>query len=327
MKQTVNLLLTSTGKRTKLLEYFKKELRGEGNLIAVDCSALAPSLYIADEHYIVPTIDSAGYMDVIKEICKKEEISAVISLIDPELSLLSKYSGDLKRLGISSIVSPFDVCELWLDKYEVSKFCSNNGFKYAKTYNSFEVFQAALEREEVFFPVFIKPQKGSASFNIHLARNIEEAKFIFQYSSEMIIQEFLDGQELGVDVYVDLISKKVVSIFIKEKLVMRAGETDKAKSIKSEELFNLIEELVMKAGFIGPIDIDVFFINGEYYISEINPRFGGGYLLAYECGVNFPKFIINNLKGIVNKVQIGNYEENVYMMRHDILTIKKFIEN
>lgn len=27
----------------------------------------------------------------------------------------------------------------------------------------------------------------------------------------------------------------------------------------------------------GQIDIDIFDINGEYYISEVNPRFGGGY--------------------------------------------------
>jgi carbamoyl-phosphate synthase large subunit len=141
----------------------------------------------------------------------------------------------------------------------------------------------------------------------------------------MIIQEFLNGQELGVDVYVDMLSKKVVSIFIKEKTAMRAGETDKAKSLKSEVLFNLIIELLGKTELIGPIDIDVFDINGEYYISEINPRFGGGYPLAYECGLNFPKYILNNISGKENMPRIGDYEENVYMLKHDTLIIKKDI--
>lgn len=139
----------------------------------------------------------------------------------------------------------------------------------------------------------------------------------------MIVQEFLDGQELGVDVYVDMITKKVVSMFIKEKTAMRAGETDKARSVKSDLLFNIIEDLVTKAGLVGPIDVDVFEVNEEYYISEINPRFGGGFPHAYECGVNFPRYIINNLKGEANEQLIGNYEENVFMMKHDTLTIRK----
>jgi carbamoyl-phosphate synthase large subunit len=317
-----NILLLSVGRRTRLLEYFKKELSNLGNLIATDCSSLAPALYIADKHYIVPRIDSPDYLNIIKDICKKEKISAILSLIDPELSLLSKHSAEFNDIGVSVIVSSYEACELWLDKFETYKFCKENGFKCAKTFNTFSSFESCLEQGEIDFPVFIKPQKGSASLNINKVKNIEEAKIIFESSEDMIIQEFLNGQELGVDVYIDMISKKVVSMFIKEKVAMRAGETDKARSIKSDSLFATIEVLVNKAGLVGPIDVDVFLVNGEYYISEINPRFGGGYPLAYECGVNFPKYIINNLKNIVNEPQIGNYPENVYMMKHDTLTIK-----
>ncbi|HHV26588.1 MAG TPA: ATP-grasp domain-containing protein [Tissierellia bacterium] len=323
MKDNINILITSVGRRTQLLKYFKKELKEIGNLVVADCSNLAPGLYIADKHYIVPRINDPNYINIIKDICKEEEITAILSLIDPELSLLAKHSKEFKDIGVTAIVSPREVCELWLDKYDTSIFCHDNGFKFPKTYNTFIDFENALKNKEIDFPVFIKPQKGSASLNINKANNMKQAKIIFESSEDMIIQEFLNGQELGIDVYVDMISRKVVSIFIKEKTVMRAGETDKGRSIKSNTLFKTIEELVTKAGLIGPIDVDVFDVNGEYYISEINPRFGGGYPLAYECGVNFPKYIINNLKGIENQPEIGKYEENVYMMKHDTLIIKK----
>ena len=319
----VNILITSVGRRTQLLKYFKKELHGIGNLVAVDCSNLAPALYIADKHYIVPRIDDPNYINIIKDICRKEKIVAILSLIDPELSLLAKQTEEFKEIGVTTIVSPYEACELWLNKYATTKFCKENGFKFPKTYNTFSDFEDALENKEIDFPVFIKPQKGSASLNINKAKNMEQTKIIFESSEDMIIQEFLDGQELGIDVYVDMISKEVVSIFIKEKTVMRAGETDKGKSIKSKILFKMIEDLVTKAGLIGPIDIDVFNVDGEYYISEINPRFGGGYPLAYECGANFPKYIINNLKGIANVSKIGNYKEDVDMMKPDTLTIKR----
>lgn len=321
--KNINILITSVGRRTCLAEYFKKELRGIGNLVATDCSNLAPALYNADKYYIVPRIDHPNYISVIKDICNQEDITAVFSLIDPELSLLAKYSDEFRKIGVVPIVSSYDACELWLDKYESFIFCRNNGFKFAETYKDFADFQNALGKKEIDFPVIIKPQKGSASLNVSKVKNIEEAKIIYESSKDMIIQEFLNGHELGVDVYVDLISKKVVSIFVKEKAAMRAGETDKAKSIKSETLFKIIEDLVSKADLVGPIDIDVFDVNGDYYISEINPRFGGGYLLAYECGCNFPRYIINNLKGVTNKAEIGEYEENVYIMKHDTITIKR----
>lgn len=326
MKENINILITSVGRRTRLLEYFLKELNGVGNLIATDCSILAPALYTADSYHIVPRINDPKYVNFIKNICEKEKVTAVLSLIDPELSVLAKHAEEFKKIGVTAIVSPYEVCELWLDKYAAARFCKDNGFKYAKTYNNFSDFENAIENKEVNFPVFIKPRKGSASLNINRAENIEQAKVIFESSVDMIIQEFLNGQEIGADVYVDMISKEVVSIFVKEKIAMRAGETDKARSIKSPALFEIIDDLVKKAGLIGPIDIDVFDVNGEYYISEINPRFGGGYPLAYECGVNFPKYIINNLKGFTNDPHIGNYEENVHMMKHDTLTIKKIYD-
>ena len=132
-----------------------------------------------------------------------------------------------------------------------------------------------------------------------------------------MIQEFLDGQEIGADVYIDMLSGEVVSIFTKKKIKMRAGETDKAVSFKDQALFDLIERFVNEAGNRGQIDIDIFEIDGQYYISEVNPRFGGGYPHAYEAGCDHMKLILNNLMGIINKRSIGTYKENVYMMKYN----------
>ena len=105
---------------------------------------------------------------------------------------------------------------------------------------------------------------------------------------------------------------------------MRAGETDKAVSFKDDNLFRLIERFVLEAGFRGQIDIDVFDIDGHYYISEVNPRFGGGYPHAYAAGVNHMNFILENLEGRKNKKVIGNYDEGIYMMKYNEIMIKRF---
>jgi len=94
-----------------------------------------------------------------------------------------------------------------------------------------------------------------------------------------------------------------------------------AVSVKDEKLFALIKETVAAFAFAGPIDMDVFCVDGKFYISEINPRFGGGYPHAYECGVRFPEYIANNVAGKENPVTIGTYEEGAVMLKYTDLMI------
>lgn len=316
-----NILILSAGTRNKVVQYFKKALNGEGRVIATDCSNLAPAIYDADKYYIVPRMTDEGYLDVIFDICKNEQISGVLSLIDPELSLLSDNVEKFAEVGTKVIGSTYELCERSLDKYEMYKWLVDNGYKCAKSYMNKEEFFADLDDGTAKFPIFVKPARGSASISISKVTDRETVDLLFAHEDGLMIQEFLDGQEIGADVYIDMISGEVVSIFTKKKLKMRAGETDKAVSFKDEKLFELIKEFVDRAGYRGQIDIDIFDINGEYYISEVNPRFGGGYPHAYESGSDHMSLIVNNLNGKVNECVIGMYKENTYMMKYNELSV------
>lgn len=316
-----NILILSAGTRNKVVQYFKKALSGKGLVIATDCSNLAPAIYDADKYYIVPRMTDDGYLDVILDICKNEKITGVLSLIDPELSLLSENVEKFESVGTIVIGSSYELCERSLDKYEMYKWLVENGYKCAKSYMDKDEFFADLENETAKFPVFVKPARGSASISISKVTDRETVDLLFAHEDGLMIQEFLDGQEIGADVYIDMITGEVVSIFTKKKIKMRAGETDKAVSFKDEKLFELIKEFVIRAGYRGQIDIDIFDINGEYYISEVNPRFGGGYPHAYESGSDHMSLIVNNLEGKANKNVIGNYRENTYMMKYNELKV------
>ena len=314
-----NILITSAGTRNKIIQYFKENNKN-GKIIATDMSELAPAIYEADEHYIVPTITDPNYIDIILDICKKEKIDGILSLIDPELSLLAKNSEKLKDIGVTIIGSPYDVCELSLDKMAMFNWLNENGYNCARSYIDKDKFYEDLDEGLIKFPVFVKPYDGSASMLINKVHNKKQLEFLFEEHEGLMIQEFLDGQEIGADVYVDMISGEVVSIFTKKKLLMRAGETDKSVSFKDDKLFELIKDFVKKAGFKGQIDIDIFEVDGDYYISEVNPRFGGGYPHAYECGVNNINLIFNNLKGNINQYS-NDYKDNIYMMKYNDIYI------
>jgi len=322
MNANMNVLILSCGTRNKIVQYFKKELGDKGMVLAADCSKLAPALYEADKHFIVPRIDEEEYLSTILSICVEFRVKAVLSLIDPELSILAKHKQDFLSVGTLPIVSDYEIVELCFDKYRMYQFLTQNGFKTIRSYVDKEVFYKDFKAGKLDYPVFVKPIKGSASININKVNSREEVELLFARFDNLMIQEFMNGTEYGADVYIDILSGEPVAMFTKEKIKMRAGETDKAVSIKEPILFDLIETFVKKVGFKGIIDIDLFQVNGEYYISEVNPRFGGGYSHAYECGINVPRMIINNIKGIVNPKVIGQYNEGVYMMKFSEILIK-----
>ena len=148
----------------------------------------------------------------------------------------------------------------------------------------------------------------------------------FEQDPSLIAQELMTGEgciDLDADVYVDTISHKPVAIFSKKKISTTIGGANKTISFKDEKLFEFIEEALKCFKFNGPIDADFFYKNGEYYLSEINPRFGGAYLHAYGAGVDFIKLIENNLQGNENESIIGQYDEDVVMMMYDSVVIKK----
>lgn len=322
MNKNINILILSVGTRNKIVKYFKDALKKEdgnrlGNVVVTDMSRIAPAIYEADVFYEVPRMTDVNYLNCILDICRLEKISATLSLIDPELSLLAKHQEEFGKLGVIVIGSNYELCEMSLDKMCMYKWLHNHGYKTAKSYTNKNLFYTDIKNGKIGYPVFVKPVSGSASIAINKVDNNKTIELLFEYSNNMLIQEYLNGNEIGADVYIDMLSGEIVSIFTKKKLAMRAGETDKAVSFKDEKLFDLIQKFVQEFGYRGQIDIDIFDVNGEYYISEVNPRFGGGFPHAYECGCDHMKMIVNNLLGIKNQRMIGKYKEGIYMMKYN----------
>ena len=317
----MTILLLSAGTRNKIVQYFRSV---EGvRVVATDMQKTAPAICEADAFYIVPRITDPGYLDIICDICRKEKVDAVLSLIDPELGLLAANEDRFRQLGVTVVGSNKELCERALDKMQMYRWLVSHEYPCAKSYVDKKAFYLDLQNDKISYPVFIKPIRGSASIGISVVENSSMLDFLFSHFNGMMVQEYLKGQEIGADVYIDMVSHEVVSIFTKKKLLMRSGETDKSVSFKDERLFELIERFCKESGWLGQIDIDLFEIDGKYFISEVNPRFGGGYPHAYECGCNHMKMIVNNLRGIPNRRAIGAYDEGIYMMKYNEIRVDK----
>lgn len=321
-----NILFCSVGRRAKLLMNFRKSMNGCGKIIATDLSPVAPALFFADETYLVPRIDDSHYFDKVLEICDKSEVKAITTVIDPEIEILAKHREELVSKGILPLCPAKWTAHLCFDKYEMFKYLRSKGVRTVLTYNSLEEMKKGLDKGEISFPVFMKPISGSGSVGIGKVYNWKEAEAKFNDGKfKYIIQELMTGGDCDADVYVDCISHKAVAAFSKKKIESRIGGASKTISFKDPKLFEFIEQVCSVLELNGPCDMDFFIKNGEYYLSEINPRFGGAYLHAYGAGVDFVKLILNNMHGIENKSIIGQYDEDIIMMMYDdvVITPKK----
>ena len=318
----MNILFCSVGRRCELLKDFRKTLGDKVRIVVTDNSPYAPALAFSDVSYKVPLITDENYIPMILDICKKEKINAITTLIDPEISILADHRAEFEALGVEVLAPYKETADLCFDKYEMFKYLSEKGVRTVKTYGTFEDFDKDYKEGKIGLPVFVKPRTGSGSVGARRVESYELLKEVMERSPELIIQELMTGKDMDADLYVDTVSGEVIAIFSKKKISTTIGGANKTISFKDEKLFEFVKDAMKVCKFNGPLDMDLFFQDGEYYLSEINPRFGGAYLHAYGAGVDFPSFIYRNvMEKEANKQQIGQYDENVVMMMYDSVVI------
>ncbi|UTA69816.1 ATP-grasp domain-containing protein [Emticicia sp. 21SJ11W-3] len=317
------ILFCSVGRRVRLLKDLRKSQK-DLSIVAIDKNPFAPALFAADRHFIPPAITDGQYIEYLLDLCQSEGISAITTLIDPEIEILGKNRHRFIENGVLPLVPTEETASICYDKYRMFEYLQAHQIPTILTYRTYENFVEGLNNGEISFPVFIKPRKGSGSIGAAKINDLNELKQRLENAqTDYIIQPLMTGLDLDVDVYVDCISGKPVSIFSKRKIESRAGGAIKTVSFNDINLVNFVKKVISKFEFYGPIDIDLFYVNGQYYLSEINPRFGGGYPHAFGAGVDFFRLIVNNLNGIENIEQIGNYEDDVMMLMYEDFIIEK----
>lgn len=319
-----NLLFCSVGRRGRLLRDVKETIGKTGLIVGTDNKSTAPALQFCDRQYVVPRITDPGYVDILLDICRENGVKAVTTLIDPEIEILAANSDRFREIGVIPLCPAKQSAVYCFDKYELFKYCREKGIRTPLTFHDWDEFVAALADGRISFPVFMKPVCGSGSVGAHKVHTLEQAEADWRSGEhDYIIQELMTGGDCDADVYVDTISHKAVAAFSKRKIETRIGGASKTVSFKDPKLFAFIEDVCSAFEFNGPLDMDFFIRDGEYYLSEINPRFGGAYLHAYGAGVDFIKLIVNNINGIENPVNIGDYDDDVLMLMYDDVVITK----
>jgi len=312
----MNLLIASVGKHAKIVNEFKK-LNPSVKIITTSNTTSVAGAHFSDKNYVLSNVESESYLEELLDVCHKEKINSITTMLDIETEILSRHIKEFDSRGINLLTPSNDSAKICLDKFEFFKYVDNHNLNTILTYDNISVFKNGFNKNEISFPVFVKPRTGRGSVGAEKILDIESLETVLKTDDSLIIQEFIDGIDIDVDVYVDTISHKVVSMFAKEKLQKGIGGASQTKSYKDNSLFEFIKETVNIFEFNGPVNIDVFLKDGKYYLTEINPRLGATYIHSIGAGVNFIPFMQKNYQGEINNEESPNYIQNSIMLTYN----------
>ena len=310
----INILILSAGRRVELVQRFQKaaqKLKIRSQIVAADCSDTAPALYIADKACMLPPIHEKNYVESIIDTCIKEKIALIVPTIDTDLVLLAENRKVIEESsGAKVLISSTDVIKVCRDKINTQHYLENHHFKIPKMYTSEEITTGNYT-----FPLFIKPKSGSSSINTFKVNCLNELKNALSIVHEPVIQDFMEGDEFTIDVFLDF-DGNVITIAPRLRLATRSGEISKGKIIKDREVMDEVQRLMEVLKPIGHITVQVMKTRKGIEFIEINPRFGGGAPMSIQSGADSCENLFRILMG-EQLTYNENYRDEITFIRFD----------
>ena len=306
----VNVLITAASRRVPLVRAFRNTVEkfGGGRVITTDINPLSPALYFGHKHHIVPLTTDRHYIPIIEGICDTEDVSLVIPTIDDELPIFGRSLQRFAWAGVDVAVSSEHTSNICNDKYETFLFCRRNGIRTPMTRLAGDFDLGALQ-----FPVYVKPRFGRGSVNVFAVQNEAQLRLFLGYVPDAIVQDQLPGTEFTVDVLADF-NGRILSIVPRERLVIRAGVSDKGITRKKDDVIAFAKDIAERLQIIGPANIQCKVDSGAISLIEVNPRFSGGIPLTIAAGADFPSWLVQLRAGIEIVPQIGKFQDGLAMM-------------
>lgn len=334
----MNILLTSVGRRAYMVKYFQEALAGTGEVHVCNSDDMTVAFQYADKCVISPLIYDDAYTPFLINYCQENHIDILLSLFDIDLLMLSRHKKEFEAVGTRVIIADEEFVSICNDKWNTYLFLKENGFNVPKTYLSLAEVMGAIDAGILKYPIIVKPRFGCGSIAMSIAEDEMSLLYYFsrntrtvnktylKYESaavddKIIFQEFLHGQEYGVDIINDL-QGNFVNAIVKKKLAMRAGETDIAETVENPEIYGVAKRIAELSKHIGNVDVDVFLIDSKPYVLEMNARFGGGYPFSHIAGCNLPLAIVNWSKGMEVDKEILISQTGVRAYKELVLTSK-----
>jgi carbamoyl-phosphate synthase large subunit len=288
------------------------ELGVDGKILAADITDLSSAFQCADVSIVVPPCRSPDFVPALLDVCAREGVGLVVPTIDTELPVFAEHRGAFADAGAAVAISSAQVITIGQDKVATHAWLTSAGFPTVR-----QMIPEDGTVEGLSYPMIVKPRMGSAAIGVRLVR--DEAELLATvHDGDFIAQEIAPGVEHTVDVFVDHAGEPRCAV-PRRRIEVRAGEVSKGRTVRSQPLINLSTEICAALpGAYGVITVQIFLEEetGVMNVIEINPRFGGGFPLAWEAGARYSTWLIQDVLGRTPDVRT-DWKEDLVMLRYD----------
>ncbi len=298
------VLFTCAGQRVDIVGAFR---RAGATTIAADVNPLAPALYHADRYALVPRVEEPGYVPTLRELVDEHEVKLIVPLTDLDQVTLARARDEL---GALVLLPDADTVERLGDKYLAHVLFEERGIPSPPTWLPDDV------PDDAPFPLLVKARHGFGSRHIYRAADRAQLDFFLGYTPvESIVQACMSGEEFSIDAFCDL-EGRCLNAIPRTMIESKGGESIKGMTIRDEALIELARDVAEQLRLVGPANIQCFCEpDGSHFITDINPRFGGGFPLPLAAGGRYPELALALARGERPEPRLGDFEEGIVMTR------------
>ena len=298
------VLFTCAGQRVDIVDAFG---RAGATTVAADVNPLAPALYRADRQALVPRIGDEEYIPALRALVDEHDVRLIVPLTDLDQVTLAAAREDL---GALVLLPAEETVERLADKYLAHLLFEERRIASPPTWLPNGV------PDDASFPLLVKARNGFGSRHIYRAEDRVQLGFFLGYTPvDSIVQACLGGEEFSIDVFCDL-EGRCLNAIPRTMIESKGGESIKGMTIRDEQLIELARDVAEKLQLVGPANIQCFREqDGSHYITDINPRFGGGFPLPLAAGGRYPELALALARGERPEPRLGDFREGIVMTR------------
>lgn len=231
------------------------------------------------EEYIpnIPFVTAPDFIPTMAQIAKDHQIEAIYPTMDLVITVLKEHEEELGCRVISSSL-------------ETTKICLSKDLTYKKLQGFVRVPQVYRHSSipQTAFPVFVKPKVGYGAKGTMKLDTQEEADAFLKGKDDLLVLEYLPGEEYTVDCFTDKDGQLLYCAArkrnrVKDGISVNTFFTEKQDDF--EEIAQKINEQIrFRGAWFYQVKRDK---NGQLCLLEIASRLGGSSLLSRAVGVNF----------------------------------------
>ncbi len=298
------VLFTCAGQRVDIVDAFR---RAGATTVAADVNPLAPALYRSDRWALVPRIEDQEYVPALRALVDEHDVRLIVPLTDLDQVTLAAAR---EELGALVLLPDEETVERLADKYLAHVLFEERGIASPPTWLPNGV------PDDASFPLLVKARSGFGSRHIYRAEDRVQLGFFLGYTPvDSIVQACLGGEEFSIDVFCDL-DGRCLNAIPRTMIESKGGESIKGMTIRDQQLIELARDVAEKLRLVGPANIQCFREqDGSHYVTDINPRFGGGFPLPLAAGGRYPELALALARGERPEPRLGDFREGIVMTR------------